>query len=94
MKLEDTINIRDNETKLQIAQMSQDGLDTDLNNDGDGLDVEKLNLEERKFQDDRTNSSNDLMVKIKSLHNDMEKHSDNVKLKEKQLKKAANKPSK
>ena len=94
MKLEDTINIRDNETKLQIAQMSQEGLDTDLNNDGDSLDAEKLNLEERKFQDDRTNSSNDLMVKIKSLQNDMEKHRDNVKLKEKQLKKAANKPSK
>jgi len=94
MKLEDTINIRDNETKLQIAQSAQDGLDTDLNNDGDGLDAEKLNLEERKFQDDRSNSSNDLMLKIKSLENDMNKHRDNVKLKEKQLKKATNKPSK
>tara|TARA_R110000851_G_scaffold10942_1_gene38804 strand:- start:4542 stop:6923 length:2382 start_codon:yes stop_codon:yes gene_type:complete len=94
MTLEDTINIRDNDTKLQIASLNQEDYDSDVNDDGIGLDAEKLNLEERKFQSDRENSSKDLMLKIKSLNNDMTKHSDNVKLKEKQIKKAATKPAK
>lgn len=94
MKLEDTINIRDNETKLQIASLNKEDYDTDINDDGIGLDAEKLNLDERKFQSDRENNSKELLLKIKSLDNDMKKHSDNVKLKQKQINKSNNKPAK
>ena len=94
MKLEDTINIRDNDTKLQIASLNKEDYDTDINDDGIGLDAEKLNLDERKFQSDRENSSKDLMLKIKALDNDMKKHADNVKLKQKQINKSNNKPAK
>ena len=94
MKLEDTINIRDNDTKLQIASLNKEDYDTDINNDGSGLDAEKHNLDERKFQSDRENNSKELLLKIKSLDNDMKKHADNVKLKQKQINKSNNKPAK
>jgi len=94
MKLEDTISLREDATKRYIADKSDNDYDTDINDDGIGLDAEKLNLDERKFQSDRENSSKDLMLKIKALDNDMKKHADNVKLKQKQINKSSNKPAK
>ncbi len=87
LQLEDTINIRDNQTKLDIASLSQEASDTDINDDGIGLDAEKLNLEERKFDSDKSNSRDELLLKIKALDNDMKKHDDDIKIKNKQLNK-------
>lgn len=73
LQLEDTKNIRDNETKYAIALLNKEDQEIPIEED-DTLDVEKLNLDKKKQRDD-------LMVKIKQLDNDMKKHEDNVELK-------------
>lgn len=75
LKLEDTKNIRDNETKRYVAELGKQ-IDTVEIDDGieDPLDRDKFELDAEK-------SRNDYLLKIKALQQDMEKHEDNVKLK-------------
>lgn len=94
LELDERKNIRDNETKMAIAQLKEtlDG-DSDSDNIPDNIEREKLDLDRDKFNLDSTMKSQDLLLKIKSLDNDMRKHEDNVKLKEKQINKSgAKKP--
>lgn len=94
LQLDEAKNIRDNDTKLQIAHL-KDSLDGDGDNDGiaDTVEQSKVMLDREKFNADTNMKKQDLMLKIKALDNDMSKHKDNVKLKEKQLNKpVAKKP--
>jgi hypothetical protein len=84
LDLDEQNNIRDNDTKLQIAQLNQD-------RDGDGIDdgveSDKLNLDRTKVENDKQYKKDDLLLKIKALNNDMKKHADDVTIKNKQLNK-------
>lgn len=80
LEADDIKNIRDNATKKYIADLSnsEDGI-------SDPLAEEKLNLDKEKVK-------NDKYAKIKQLQQDMDKHNDEMKLKNKQInKQAANK---
>jgi hypothetical protein len=75
LELEDMKNQRDNQTKYDIALLSQEANVGDLNGDGveDPMEREKFNLSvEQKRQD--------YILKMKQLNNDMLKHKDNVEL--------------
>lgn len=79
LKLEDTKNIRDNDTKRYIAEISNEGGDleaNDMNNDGiaDPLDINKFELDVEKARKDYT-------LKLKALDNDMLKHKDSMEAK-------------
>lgn len=78
LTLEDTKNIRDNETRKYIAELNQ------INNQ------ESENIDEvpdrEKFEEDKSKTREELLLKIKNLDNDMKKHNDNIQIKEKQLK--------
>lgn len=94
LQLDESKNIRDNETKLQIAEMKEsNNLDDDSDNDGLGDRVEqgKLQLDRDKFNSDNRKSQQDLLLKMKALDNDMKKHNDNVKLKQRQINKTNSK---
>jgi hypothetical protein len=80
LQLKDLLNQRDNDTKLAIANMSNDA-------DNDGIEDSSPNLDQAKFDEDKNTNRQDLMLKMKSLDNDMVKHRDNVELKKKQLNK-------
>lgn len=73
LQLEDIKNLRDNETKRYIAELSK-------NTDGiiDPLEEEKLEIDREKIK-------NDKMTKIMQLHQDMEKHNDKMSLEKKKL---------
>lgn len=68
LQLEEENNIRDNDTKLKIAEMSNENIEDN------SLEVEKLNLQREKNRDDK-------LHKIASLNNEMIRHEDEVKLK-------------
>ena len=75
LELEDMKNQRDNQTRYDIALLSQEANVGDLNGDGveDPMEREKFNLSvEQKRQD--------YILKMKQLENDMHKHKDNVAL--------------
>jgi hypothetical protein len=75
LELEDMKNQRDNQTRYDIALLSQEAGAGDLNGDGveDPMEREKFNLDiEKKRQD--------YVLKMKQLENDMRKHKDNVEL--------------
>ena len=75
LELEDMKNQRDNQTRYDIALLSQEVGAGDLNGDGveDPMEREKFNLDiEKKRQD--------YVLKMKQLENDMRKHKDNVEL--------------
>lgn len=76
LQLDEAKNIRDNETKLAIANMSQELGDETMTSDG----IEDP-LEREKFQLDVEKVRNDYTTKIKALSNDMDKHKDDVELK-------------
>ncbi len=75
IQLEDTKNIRDNETKIYIAELTK-GTEQTSTDDGilDPLELEKHELNKEKVK-------NDYIAKMKALQQDMEKHKDNVMLK-------------
>lgn len=77
LELEDMKNQRDNQTKYDIALLSQEAITGDLNGDGieDPLEREKFNLSVEEKRDS-------YILKMKQLNNDMQKHKDNVKLEE------------
>lgn len=92
LELEERNNIRDNETKLQIAQLKEDSQflgDGDSDDDGLGDRVEqgKLQLDRDKFNADNRFKQQDLALKMKSLDNDMKKHKDDLEIKRKQANK-------
>ena len=75
LELEDLKNQRDNQTRYDIALLSQETNAGDLNGDGveDPMEREKFNLSvDQKRQD--------YILKMKQLENDMSKHKDNVAL--------------
>lgn len=76
LQLEDTMNQRDNDTKIIIKEMEMTlkNLNEDFDSDGieDPIAKEKLNL-------DREKALNDQMVKIKKLEQDMKMHQDKMK---------------
>ena len=75
LELEDMKNQRDNQTRYDIALLSQEAGAGDLNGDGveDPMEREKFSLDiEKKRQD--------YVLKMKQLENDMRKHKDNVEL--------------
>lgn len=76
LQLEDTKNIRDNETKRYVAELSHD-----MSNEVDSTDGIDNPLEQSKFELDVQAKRNDYLLKIKALDNDMKKHADNVELK-------------
>lgn len=76
LELEDTKNIRDNDTKRYVAELSKQ-VRIDVNPD-DGIDNP---LEREKFELDKDKVRNDYIAKMKALDNDMLKHADNVELK-------------
>lgn len=83
--LEERKNVRDNDTKLQIAQLGNDN-----NDDGivdNSSDNAKLQLDRDKMNSDNRFKSQDLILKMKSLDNDMKKHRDDIAIKNKQLNK-------
>jgi hypothetical protein len=86
LQMEDQRNIRDNETKLEIARMKSE-MDGDSDNDGLGDQVEhnKLQLDKDKHNADINFKQKDLMLKIKALDNDMKKHSIDADIKKKQM---------
>lgn len=91
LQLEDDLNLRDNETKIKIAEMNNENNDGDDDTfDGDNDDL-KMQLERDKFNSDVRNNQNELMLKMRALDNDMLKHADNIDIKEKQLNKPTNK---
>ncbi len=77
LQLEDTKNIRDNETKRYVAELSKD-----VSNTIDSTDGIDNPLEQSKFELDVQSKRNDYMLKIKALDNDMIKHRDQMKAKE------------
>lgn len=87
LQLEEQNNIRDNDTKLQIAEIKGNGFDGDSDDDGLGDQVEqgKLQLDREKLNSDSKFKQQDLLLKMKGLSNDMTKHSENLKLKKNQL---------
>ncbi len=79
LQLEDTKNIRDNDTKRYIAEISDKGGNleaNDTNDDGiaDPLDINKFELDVEKARKDYT-------LKLKALDNDMLKHKDSMEAK-------------
>jgi len=76
LELEDTKNIRDNDTKRYIAELGQEGGEITTGEDGinDPLEFNKFNLDIEKAR-------KDYEIKIKTLNQDMLKHKDNVELK-------------
>lgn len=87
LELEREKNIRDNNTKLQVAELGKDS-------DRDGIventsDDGKLQLEKDKFNFDKQVKSQDIMLKIKSLQNDMVKHKDDLAVKNKAVNKSS-----
>jgi hypothetical protein len=75
LDLEDLTNQRDNETKIYIKELelqSREAQDPEVIDDS--LDREKLDLQKKKDKDD-------LMIKIKTLNQDMKKHEDLMKAK-------------
>lgn len=79
LQLEDTKNIRDNDTRRYIAEINEKGgnLDAaDANEDGiaDPLDLSKFQLDVEKAR-------KDYELKLKSLNQDMEKHKDAMEAK-------------
>jgi hypothetical protein len=75
LELKDLMNLRDNETKLEIARLS--GQEQDIVTD-DGIQDP---LERDKFNLDVNKAKADQMIKIKALEQDMLKHKDNVEVK-------------
>jgi len=73
LKLEDTKNIRDNETKRYVAELSHD-----MSNEVDSTDGIDNPLEQSKFELDVQSKRNDYMLKIKALDQDMIKHKDQM----------------
>jgi len=75
LELQEMANIRDNDTKYQIALLSQQG-NEEPTDDGieDPIARDKYNLDVAKAKDD-------YILKMKQLDNDMKKHKDNVELK-------------
>jgi hypothetical protein len=76
LQLEEAKNIRDNETKIYIAELGKE-----MSNDVDSTDGIDNPLEQSKFELDVQAKRNDYLLKIKALDNDMKKHADNVELK-------------
>lgn len=82
LQLEDISNVRDNETRRYVAELQAQVQTMNAEvTDSDGiqdLDVEKLNL-------DRDKLKKDFEAKMRALDQDMLKHKDNIKVKEKQI---------
>jgi hypothetical protein len=80
-------SVRDNETKIYIAELNASMNNEDRDGDGiaDPLEDVKLDIEREKIRDDR-------MTKLKALDNDMSKHRDNIKIEEKKIIVAKQKP--
>lgn len=74
LQLEDTKNIRDNDTKIYIAELTKGNSDSTEDGITDPLELEKHELNKEKIK-------NDYLTKMKALSQDMEKHKDNVLLK-------------
>jgi len=79
MAAEEARNIRDNETKIYIAELNHSSKmeDTEVDID-DPIEREKLDLEKDKARDER-------IAKMKTLSNDMIKHKDNLIIEEKKI---------
>lgn len=77
LKLEEVNNIRDNDTKLLIANMKES---FEGNDDGiiDPIANEKLQLDKTKHKDD-------VMLKVKDMQNSMEMHNDKMKKEDKKI---------
>jgi hypothetical protein len=77
LQLEDTKNIRDNETRRYVAELAASLKGTEDTGDG----IEDTPLDNAKFELDAETKRNDHLTKIQALHQDMIKHYDNVELK-------------
>jgi hypothetical protein len=73
--LEDTKNIRDNETRRYVAELSKslDGIE-----EPNDLEIEKLNIDKEKLL-------NDKMLKIKALNDQMSMHEDKMEKEDKKI---------
>lgn len=86
LQLDDQKNIRDNDTKLQVAQLKNTD-DADGDGISDTIESEKLQLDRDKLNADIDFKRSDLENKMKALDNDMKKHKDNISVKKQQINK-------
>jgi hypothetical protein len=78
LQLQDTMNQRDNETKLLIANMSAELSDEDGDGIADQLGDKKHDLDVTKHQDDK-------LIKIKQLNDQMSMHKDKMSKEDKKI---------
>jgi hypothetical protein len=84
LQLEDSTNLRDNETKIYIAELqaSMAGQEEEPDKDDDGINDA---LEDKKFGLDKEKAKNDMTTKMKALDNDMLKHKDKMGMESKKI---------
>lgn len=85
LQLDDLKNQRDNETKLVIAQMQQQGQEIESEDSSDGIAEAKLDLDIQKQKDDK-------LLKIRALEDQMKMHDDKMQREDKKIKIQARKP--
>ena len=80
LQLEDAKNVRDNETKIYIAELQASSNNED--NDGDGI-VDEIPAE--RLELDRTKAKDDKLLKIRSLDDSMKQHNDKMAKEDKKI---------
>ena len=79
LQLEESKNVRDNETKIYIAEL-QASIGEDV--DGDGIVDE---IPEKRLELDREKAKDDKMLKIRKLNDDMKQHNDKMQKEDKKI---------
>ena len=89
MALEDSLNLRDNETNIYIAELKAqtDAMNGEVEEDGISNP-----LEQEKFELDKEKAKKDHLTKMKALDNDMKKHGDQMIREDKKIAVSRQKP--